>query len=177
MRHSLFLALALFALHAMPFAQAQDAASAKTFLTGLFHTYENKGKGPGMGPKVLHSSLIALMKKEEVLANKSGDIPTFGDGDFVCDCAEWQGFWVINMDVQLKSPQLAEATVEFSVYPPKTRNSHDIKKVVYTLAPENGGWRIYDMLDLPEPGSKNNYPSARHELEENIKLYTNPPKK
>jgi hypothetical protein len=168
MRHSLFLALALFALHAMPFAQAQDAASAKTFLTGLFHTYENKGKGPGSGPKVLHSSLIALMNKEEKLANKAGDIPTFGDGDF---------FWVINMDVQLKSPQLAEATVEFSVYPPKTRNSHDIKKVVYTLAPENGGWRIYDMLDLPEPGSKNNYPSARHELEENIKLYTNPPKK
>ena len=90
-------------MHAIPFAQAQDAASAKTFLTGLFATYEHKGKGPGMGPKVLHSSLIALMKKEEGLAFKAGDIPTFGDGDFVCDCAEWQGFWVINMDVQLKA--------------------------------------------------------------------------
>lgn len=177
MRHSLFLALALFALHAMPFAQAQDAASAKTFLTGLFSTYEHKGKGPGTGPKVLHSSLIALMNKEEKLAAKVGDEPTFGDGDFVCDCAEWQGFWVINMDVQLKNPQLAEATVEFSVYPPATRKKTDIKKVVYTLAPENGGWRIYDMTEMPAPGSKDAPFSARAELDKNIKLYLTPAKK
>jgi hypothetical protein len=98
------------------------------------------------------------------------DIPAAGDGDLVCNCQEWDGIWIFKMDVELVNPQRAEAVVSFAVYEPKDRPKNDLRTIKYTLVPERGQWRFYDVEDLSSPGS------LREQIRKDIDDHAHQPK-
>jgi len=154
MRIRLFLTVALAAaaiLQAAP-SPAQDANTAKTFITSVYHHYEHEGIGiDAFGQHAnlyFHSSLIALMLEDQKAA--SPDVGAI-DGDPVCACQDWDGIWDLKIDVHVDTPERATATVSFALAAPQDRPKDAFRKLVITLAAENGEWRIYDILDETDP--------------------------
>lgn len=135
-------------------SSAQDAASAKTFLTAVYHHYANEGIGiEAFGPHAnlyYHSSLIALMLEDQKAA--SPDVGAI-DGDPICACQEWDGVWDLKIDVSIDAPDRATATATFALSAPQDRPKDSLRKLVFTLAAENGEWRIYDILDQTDPSA------------------------
>jgi hypothetical protein len=139
-------------------SSAQDAASAKSFLTAVYHHYANEGIGvDAFGPHgslYFHSSLIALMLEDQKAA--SPDVGAI-DGDPVCACQEWDGIWDLKIDVHIDSnvgtPGHATADVTFALSAPQDRPKDSLRKLSITLAAENGEWRIYDILDQTDPSA------------------------
>jgi len=177
MRPRLLFAIAILAavlLPAIPSA-AQDEASAKALLTNLFLRYAKAGKGVDYKSGYFHSSLVALVNAD-VKANGT-DVPAVLDGDPTCDCQEWDGIWVLKMDVQMETPQRAQAVVSFAIYTPKNRPKDDSLTVKLTLVPERGQWRIYDIEYLVEPYSEPGAPkSFRERIQKDIDFYAHQPK-
>jgi len=134
----------------------QDAASAKAFLESVYRQYRNgfQNDSSGVafyGPHAslyFHSSLLAL-EKADVKAN-APDIPAI-DWDPICSCQDWDGIWDLEIDVKLESSRRAHATVSFSLRAPKYHAEGETRKLLMTLATENGGWRIWDILDESDP--------------------------
>jgi hypothetical protein len=180
MRARLIFATAVLAavfLPAMPSA-AQNAASAKAILTNIFQHYGKGGKGrKGTDYKsgYFHSSLVALVDADIKVAGTG--VPAAGEGDPVCDCQEWDGFWVLKMDVQMETPQRAQAVVTFAIYAPAKRPKDDSRTIKLTLVPERGRWRIYDIEYLAEPYSDPDAPkSFRQQIQKDIDFYAHLPK-
>jgi hypothetical protein len=134
-------------------SRAQDAASAKAFLVNIYGHYKSKGKGIDFdGPHsalYFHSSLLAL-EKADVKATEPGYAPAI-DWDPICGCQDMDGIWNLKIDVQLQSPQRAIADVSFALFDPKDRPTEEPSKLQITLVRENGGWRIWDILDKSDP--------------------------
>src|ERR1035438_1304591 len=172
MRARLLFATAVFAailLPAIPSA-AQDEASAKALLTNIFQHYGNGGKGADYKSGSFHSSLVALVNAD--VKATGTDVPAVLDGDPICDCQEWDGFWVLKMDVEMVTPQRAQAVVSFAIYTPKNRPKDDSRTVKITLVPERGQWRIDDIEYLAEPQSDPAAPkSLRQRIQKDIDFY------
>jgi len=177
MRSRLLLAIAFFAAAFLPAnpSAAQDEASAKALLTTIFGRYGKGGKGTDYKSGYFHSSLVALVNADVKAAGT--DIPAALDGDPVCDCQEWDGFWVLKMDVTMETPQRAQAVVTFAIYAPAKRPKDDSRTIRYTLVPERGHWRIYDISYLSEPHSEPGAPkSLRQQIQKDIDFYAHQPK-
>jgi hypothetical protein len=133
------------------FAKAQDAQQANSFLESVYMHYEKGGKGidftgPGAGA-YYHSSLLALIR-EDIKANGPENVPAI-DSDPICGCQDWDGIWDLKIDVKIDNPQRATVRVSFFVF--QRRGKDDLNKLVITLVPEHGQWRIYDILDESNP--------------------------
>jgi hypothetical protein len=135
-------------------SSAQDADSAKTFLTGVYHHYEHEGLGiEAFGPHgnlYFHSSLLALMLEDQKAA--SPDVGAI-DGDPICACQDWDGVWDLKIDVSIDAPDRATAAVTFALSAPQDRPKDSLRKLTITLTAENGEWRIYDILDNTDPSA------------------------
>lgn len=132
-------------------AGAQDATSAKQFLQSVYQNYGHGGHGINTsGPKAaryFHSSLIALIKADQKAAGPD-DEPVL-DGDPVCGCQDWDGIFDLKIDMSAESPERAVANVSFSLF--KGGKSGDARRLQITVVPENGQWRIWDVVDLSDP--------------------------
>ncbi len=151
--------------------RAQSASSADAFITSVFRLYDHGGKGVGISRKYLHSSLVTLMDAD----NKATGPDTVGllDGDILCDCQEWDGIFVFKKELKMETPQRVQVLLSFAIHAPENRPKKDERSIQITLVPENGKWRIYDILSLSEPlGSQSASQSLRRELREEIDSYT-----
>jgi hypothetical protein len=161
-------------LPAIPSA-AQDAASAKTLLITIFQRYAKGGQGVDYKSGYFHSSLVALANAD--IKAVGTDIPAAEDGDPICDCQEWDGIWVLKMEVTLVTPQRAQAVVTFALFAPKDRPKDDSRTIKLTLVPERGQWRIFDIEYLAEPHSEPGAPKTlRRQIQRDIDFYAHPPK-
>jgi hypothetical protein len=148
------------ALAARP-STAQDAASATAFLKAIYRQYQNGAQDGSSGISFdgphaalyYHSSLLALMHAD-VKANGPDNAPAI-DFDPICGCQDWDGIWDLQIDVHVEStpPQHTIAEVSFALAPPKDRPKDALRKLVITLVPEHGAWRIYDIRDESDPSS------------------------
>lgn len=152
MRAQKFLPIAL-SLGAMLFGmslRAQDATSAKAFLVNIYSRYEGGSRGIKFyGPQAsryFHSSLIAL--EEASLKATGPDYAPAIDWDPICGCQDYDGIWDLAIEIRMKSLKQAEANVSFHVF--KDRPAEETKLQI-TLEKENGGWRIWDILDKSDP--------------------------
>jgi hypothetical protein len=156
---------------------AQDAESARAFLNSIFKLYANHGKGIhqnrvgmcGLSTRYVHSSLLALIDADVKAVGT--DIPIACNADIVCGCQEWEGIWIHKMDLTLETPQCANAVVTFSVYAPKNRTKDDLRTYKYTLIPENGQWRIYDVAYITPAETPD---TLRKAIQKDIVYYTHP---
>lgn len=164
---------------------AQDAASAKAFMNSAFMLYQNHGYGiygkhgndRELTKRFIHSSLLALIDKDiKTVAAAGADIPYAGDGDLICDCQDWEGIWVLHMDVKFENPQLAQVVVSFALYEPKNRPKDDLRIIKYSLVPEHGQWRIYDIAVVNPAPEASEAKSMRDGLLKEIAFYANLPK-
>jgi len=162
---SMFLlcAVAGFATQAL---HAQDEASAQTFLNSVFRLYTRHGKGVSYNHRYLHSSLLKLIDTDAKLSGE--DIPIAGDGDIVCGCQDWEGFFIKKMDLHVDKPGHAEALVTFSLFKDTRKQPADVRKFRYELAAEGGQWRIFNVEYLTEPGSESKPWSVREQIEQEI---------
>jgi hypothetical protein len=172
-RPQLVFAVALFALLRGFPAAAQDAASARSFLEGVYQRYGNNGPGADVaGPKAkqfFHTSLIVLVRKDQKAAE-----PDMGvlDGDPVCSCQDRDGIWDLKIAIRIESSSRAHAAVSFALF--KERSSQDLRALDITLVTEDGQWRIYDILDKSDPKA----PFAlRAALEKDIQSIAHHPKR
>jgi hypothetical protein len=140
-------------------SHAQDAASAKAFLTSIYQHYQNGAEDGSAGINIdgsraalyYHSSLLALMRAD-VKANGPDNVPAI-DFDPICGCQDWDGIWDLKIDVRIETPQRALASLSFALAPPKDRPKDATRKLVFTLVPEHGAWRIYDIRDESDPAT------------------------
>lgn len=120
-------------------------------MISVYHLYDKGGKGADWsGPRAgryFDSSLLALIKEDEKAATP-GDVPLL-DGDPVCSCQDWDGIFDLKIDVQPQESNRAVAAVSFALF--KSGTKSDRRILSFTLAFENGGWRIYDILDNSDP--------------------------
>jgi len=164
---------------------AQDAASAKAFINSAFRLYQNHGYGIDgehgndreLTKRFIHSSLLALIDKDsKVVAAAGTDISHVLDGDIICDCQDWEGIWVLHVDVKVENPRRAQVVVSFAIWDPKDRPKDDLRIIKYTLVPEHGQWRIYDIAVLNPAPVASDAKSMREGLQKQIASYANPPK-
>lgn len=138
-------------------SRAQDAASAKAFITAIYQHYQNGAEDGSAGINVdgsqaanyYHSSLLALMDAD-MKANGPNNAPAI-DFDPICGCQDWDGIWDLAIDVRTATAQRALANVSFALSPPKDRPKDATRKLIFTLVPEHGAWRIYDIRDESDP--------------------------
>jgi hypothetical protein len=166
-KHLRPIAFSLFAIAFCASLRAQDAASAKAFLVNIYSHYSVGGKGIEFdGPqssRYFDSSLMEL-EKADVKANGPDNVPAV-DADPICGCQDWEGIWNLAIDVRMESPQRAIANVSFALFNPKDRPAGEASKLQLTLVKEDGGWRIWDILDESDPKDK---VAVRKLLEEDL---------
>jgi hypothetical protein len=80
------------------------------------------------------------------------------------------------MDVKVENPQRAQVIVSFALFEPKNRPKDDLRVIKYTLVPEHGQWRIYDIAVLNPAPDASEAKSMREGLQKEIASYANPPK-
>jgi hypothetical protein len=134
-------------------ARAQDAQSAKVFLTGIYEKYQHGGKGIDFsGPRAgdyYDSSLVALIR-DDIKANGPDNVPAI-DADPICGCQDWDGIWDLKIEVSVESAQRAEAILSFSLWNPKDHAKESLRRLKMALIVERGQWRIYDIVDKSDP--------------------------
>ncbi|HUB53449.1 MAG TPA: DUF3828 domain-containing protein [Terracidiphilus sp.] len=131
------------------FASGQDLDSARAFLTAIYEKYQRGGKGidftvPDMG-SYYDSSLVALFH-QDVEINGPENVPAV-DYDPICGCQDWDGIWDLNIDLKALPAGKAEAKLSFRLQDPKHSGKRAMRKLIVTLVPEHGQWRIYDVVD------------------------------
>jgi hypothetical protein len=130
-------------------ARTQDANSAHQFIESLYKPYAKNGGGvPSSGTnarRYYHSSLLALMRADEKAAGP-GEVGAI-DGDPVCGCQDWEGIWNLQVEIQMQDATHAIARVSFALSPPGAKCGDNQRRIVFTLVPENGGWRIWNIRD------------------------------
>ncbi len=162
---SLVLLCAVASLATAPI-RAQDEASAQAFMNSLFRLYTKNGKGVPYNHRYLHSTLLKLI---DVDAKLSGDdIPIAGDGEIVCGCQDWEGFFIKKMELYVDKTGHAEALVAFSLFQDTNPQTSHVRKYRYILAAEGGQWRIFNVEYLTDPGSETKPWSVREQIEQEI---------
>jgi hypothetical protein len=146
--------------------RAQDEASAQAFLNSVFRLYPKNGKGVPYNHRYLHSALLELIDTDAKLSGN--DIPIAGDGDIVCGCQDWEGFFIKKMDLHVDKPGHAEALVTFSLFKDPNPQTSEVRKFRYILAAEGGQWRIFNVEYLTDPGSESKPWSVRDQIEQEI---------
>jgi hypothetical protein len=148
-------------------SHAQDANSAKLFLTEAYSHYGKNDKG-AVGSRYIHSSLLALMKTDEQAVGT--DVPISGDGDLFCDCQEWFGIYDLKIEVKMDGLDRADAEVSFVLSNTKDQKERDFysRSLLFTLVPEHGKWRVYNVISYRkgEPPS-----DLRKDIEKEIQEY------
>ncbi len=174
MPHKLLLGIVL-AAALLPASQceAQDAASAKAFLTSAFHLYDHSGKGVDYSRRYYHSSLLGLIQADLNAAGSHADVPVAGT-DLFCNCQEWDGIWILNMGVKVDSPGHARAIVSFAIYAPRNRPKDDLRKFTYILTSQHGEWRVSDILYSFPATEQVETESVRKQLQKEINSYSSP---
>ena len=74
-------------------------------------------------------------------------MPTPSITTLFAGCQDWDGIWDLKIDIQMESPKRALATVSFALFAPKDRTDDSLSKLKITLVPEDGQWRIYNIVD------------------------------
>ncbi len=91
-----------------------------------------------------------------------------------CGCQDWAGIWDLKIEIgMMQDPNLALADVTFALSAPNGRKKDDLRKLQFTLAPEHGQWRIYDIVDDSDPKAPF---QLRKELEKDIASLRKSPK-
>jgi hypothetical protein len=144
----------LIVLAAPPIASAaQGVASAKAFLQSAYSCYGKNGKGIDFtgthASQFFHSSLLTLIDAD-ITANGLGYVGVM-DSDPICECQDWVGIWDLKIEVQMQDPNRALADVSFALFAPVGRARDDLRTLKYTLVPERGQWRIYNIVDESYP--------------------------
>jgi hypothetical protein len=119
-------------------ALADDATDAKTFLAGLFATYQDNKKPPAGSHHVYDSQLQALMDEDVRLAQ--GEVPAL-DFDPLCQCQDYQHLKA-SLGVHSSSPTAAVVVVTFRDLGMPQDKPRD---AVFDLVKERGAWRIHDI--------------------------------
>jgi hypothetical protein len=179
MNTKLLIAVAVFSAILLPAkpSVAQDAASANAFLNSTFQLYDKGGHGAPYTGTYFHSSLLTLLRADLKAAAAINDGPPVAGSDPICGCQEWDGIWVLKMNLKMETPQRAQAVISFAIYAPKDRPSDDLRIYKFTLVPEHGQWRIYDILYMSDPVSEPSAPkNLRKQLQEEINNYAHLPK-
>ena len=120
---------------------ADEAASAKAFLEGLYAHYKTTKDNTfqPMGDNVrdvFDADTVALLDKDTKLLNgELGEI----DGDFICQCQDFDSI-TATIAVQSANATTAKATADFTIFGEKRHNDFD-------LAKQNGVWRVHDIRD------------------------------
>lgn len=131
-------------------ARAGDTTGAKAFVAWVYAHYSAQAGdntfdvlGTDM-PKILHPSLIALIKEDERLAQ--GEVGAL-DGDPICDCQDNADMTFRVKTVRATGPSRASATV--------VRRSRDDQSgfddITLDLARANGHWRVWDVRTKDTP--------------------------
>ena len=147
MRCSLLLKFLMLACVVVPecAARAQDAASAKSFLQSIYTHYSEFSKADET--RYLHPSLIALLR-EDARAVGPNDVGVL-DGDPFCGCQDMDGIFDLEIAVREPNAGKIDALVSFFVF--KDAKPTDRRSLVITLAPEKGGWRVWNVVDRSDP--------------------------
>jgi len=171
MRHAqlLFLICLLAAVTGPTLASGQDANSARAFLQDAYGHYARGGEGISLyGPlakQYFHSSLIMLVQAhDKALGSDLGEL----DGDLVCSCMDWGGIFDLKIDIQIENSQRAIANARFALYEGKDRDKDSWRKLKFTLVPEHGRWRIWDITDYSNPELVY---SVREEISDDINFH------
>jgi hypothetical protein len=148
-------------------AMAQDASSAKAFLVEAYQHYSKDGSGISVyGPharRYFHSSLLDLVQvHDKVMGSDLGEF----DGDIICSCMDWGGIFDLRINVQIENAQRATATVSFFLYDGAEREQNSLRRLKFTLVPEQGQWRIWDINDYSDPKFAG---TVRQELNDDIR--------
>jgi hypothetical protein len=123
-------------------AHAADPAGAKAFVAWIYAHYSPTLRnfdvlGSDM-PKVLHSSLIALIKEDQKVGDdQSPDL----DGDPLCDCRNPGGLAFTIESVTATEFGRASATIIRR----GAVGERDGDVIVLDLAQTSDGWRVYDV--------------------------------
>jgi hypothetical protein len=137
------LCLAAVVLAAPSVGAAQDLASARTFVEGLYSAYH--GDGPDylgrQASQVFAPGLLALVRLDKA-RTPHGDVGAL-DGDPICDCQDFEITKVV-VTVEAAGPGRAAARAQF-------RNFGQPQTVRLDLLAVPGGWRIADVhtADMP----------------------------
>jgi len=130
------LALGIAAALAAP--AAQDQASVRAFLTGIYRHYgSEKQKGASLDdPKRwFEPGLAVAMRRDARDAARRGEVGAL-DGDTFCDCQDFEGFTAKIGPITVAKGR-ARAVVRFRNGRPMT--------LVYDLVSTSAGWRIRDI--------------------------------
>ncbi len=120
---------------------------------------------------------MTLIDKDiKTVAAAGTDIPYAGDSDPICDCQDWDGIYALHMDIKVESPKLAYVTASFKLFDHGTPPDTEMRTIKYTLVPEQGQWKIYDIALLAPAPDANEAKSLREGIQKEIAYYTNLPK-
>jgi hypothetical protein len=137
-------------------ADAQDAASAKAFVTDIYRHYMLGGKGIAVNEtaRYFHSSLQKLLEEDLRLTNdKKNPSPEIGtiDADYFLDAQEYDDISDLRVDVTLDKAGRAIANVSMTIFAPQNRSGdpeRDQRHLRMILVVEQGKWRVWDLIFL-----------------------------
>jgi len=125
---------------AAPAARAQDQASVRTFLSGIYRHYlpgsSDKGSLILRPKRMFEPGLADAMIRDFRAAARRRDAPTL-DGDPFCDCQDYDGFVAKIASVNVSRGR-ARAVVRFTNDKPVA--------LTYDLVWTPAGWKIRDIL-------------------------------
>ena len=124
-------------------ASAQDLASARRFVEGLYRAYH--GDGPdylGRGAnKVFSDRILQLLRRDAALTPK-GEVGAL-DGDPICDCQDFE-ISRVRIDVRPAANGAAQAVARF-------RNAGTATTIRLDLIATPGGWRVDNVHSASTP--------------------------
>jgi len=142
--YGLVLAFTLGAAALAPTALAQDLASARRFVTGLYSAYH--GDGPDylgrQAAAVFSPRMLALIRLDRA-RTPNGDVGAL-DGDPICDCQDFDKLRMAGLKIATPAQGRAVATV-------RLRDASEARTVTLYLVPSASGWRIDDIGTADTP--------------------------
>ena len=119
-------------------ASAGDAEDAKSFLAGLFATYQDNSKPPAGSHRIYDAQLQELMDEDVRLAK--GEVPAL-DFDPLCQCQDYEHLQA-SLTVRSAAPAAADVAVTLrDLGMPKDKP----REAVFDLVKEGSRWRIHDI--------------------------------
>ncbi len=134
----------------VPVAHAQNLASARKFVQGLYAAYEYPATldGPDVlgksAPRIFSPSLLQLIRHDQAHTPR-GDAPDL-DGDPICDCQDFDGLRLGALTVASSGPMSVSAHASL-----KFTGANAPVLVTLALVYTAHGWRIDDIstADMP----------------------------
>jgi len=133
---------------------AQDAASAKAFVTEIYGNYMNGRGGIHQTARYFHSSLQKLLEEDLRLTNDKNNLsPEIGtlDADYFLNAQEFDDVSDLRVGVTLDKTGRAVADVSMTICAPgKCSGDHELdeRHLRMNLVSEQGKWRVWDLIFL-----------------------------